>query len=126
MSVGAAIKQIIWLLYISNEPMYPSGSIMICAFNTIFDSINSLLTTAYLPYQYLPQQLYVGQACFWMGILVELISELQRKSFKDDLANKGKPYAGGLFSLARSVNYGGYTLWRGGYVSNALPFGVEC
>ena len=106
--------------------MYPSGSIMICAFNTIFDSINSLLTTAYLPYQYLPQQLYVGQACFWMGILVELISELQRKSFKDDLANKGKPYAGGLFSLARSVNYGGYTLWRGGYVSNALPFGVEC
>ena len=56
------------------------------------------------------------------GILLELVSELQRKRFKDDPANKGKPYAGGLFSLARSINYGGYTLWRGGYVSQ---YGVQ-
>lgn len=56
------------------------------------------------------------------GILLELVSELQRKRFKDDPANKGKPYAGGLFSLARSINYGGYTLWRGGYLSHFRPW----
>jgi steroid 5-alpha reductase family enzyme len=51
---------------------------------------------------------------FSVGILTELISELQRKKFKDNAANKGKVYSGGLFSLARHINYGGYTLWRTG------------
>ncbi len=119
MSIGSALKQIIWILYISNEPMYPGGASMICAFNTVFNSINSLLATASLPHQYLPQQVYLGGAMYLVGIFLELVSELQRKRFKDDPANKGKPYAGGLFSLARSINYGGYTLWRGGYVSRS-------
>ena len=118
MSIGSALKQIIWILYISNEPMYAGGATIICAFNTVFNAINSLLATANLPYQYLPQQMYLGGALYMVGILMELVSELQRKRFKDDPANKGKPYAGGLFGLARSINYGGYTLWRGGYVSH--------
>ncbi|CAF3596345.1 unnamed protein product [Rotaria sp. Silwood1] len=32
----------------------------------------------------------------------------------DNPINKGKNYSGGLFSLARHINYGGYTLWRTG------------
>ena len=51
---------------------------------------------------------------FSVGLLTELISEVQRKRFKDNPANKGKNYTGGLFSLARHINYGGYTLWRTG------------
>ena len=121
MSIGSALKQIIWILYISNEPMSPTLASMICAFNTVFNSINSLLATANLPYQYVPKQTYFGGALCVVGILLELVSELQRKRFKDDPANKGKPYAGGLFSLARSINYGGYTLWRSGYVSHCSP-----
>ena len=126
MSIGSALKQIIWILYVSNEAMYPASSLMICAFNTLFNSINSMLATADLPYQYRPQQIYVGGALFAIGILTELVSELQRKRFKDDPTNKGKAYSGGLFSLARSINYGGYTLWRGGYVSGGLPFDARC
>jgi steroid 5-alpha reductase family enzyme len=45
---------------------------------------------------------------------MELVSEIQRKFFKDRPENKGKPHGGGLFGLATNVNYGGYTLWRAG------------
>lgn len=55
-----------------------------------------------------------------LGIVIETISELQRKSFKADPKNKGKPYSGGLFSLARHINYSGYALWR---PANALAAG---
>ena len=126
LSIGSAIKQITWILYISNEPMYAGGASMICAFNTFFNSINSMLATPDLPYQCFPQQVYLGAALYGVGIMLELASELQRKRFKDDPVNKGKPYAGGLFGLARSINYGGYTLWRGGYVGDTLAFDNKC
>lgn len=50
-----------------------------------------------------------------VGIFLETVSEIQRKQFKDRPESKGKAYTGGLFGLARHINYGGYTLWRGGY-----------
>ncbi|KAI8213167.1 hypothetical protein K4K53_011466, partial [Colletotrichum sp. SAR 10_77] len=56
-----------------------------------------------------------GLAFYLIGILTEAASETQRMIFKKDPANKGKPYAGGLFSLARHINYGGYTIWRTAY-----------
>ena len=115
MSLGSALKHIIWIAYISNEAMYPGGAAIICAFNTVFNSINSILATTDLSSQVFPGQLYLGAALYVTGILVELVSELQRKWFKDDPKNQGKPYGGGLFGWARSINYGGYTLWRGGY-----------
>lgn len=59
--------------------------------------------------------MYIGAAMFVIGILVEPIAEVQRKQFKDDPKNQGKPYAGGLFGLARSINYGAYTIWRAGF-----------
>ncbi|KAJ5742481.1 uncharacterized protein N7511_011500 [Penicillium nucicola] len=55
----------------------------------------------------------VGATAYAIGIVSELASELQRQKFKKDPANKGKPYGGGLFSLATNINYGAYTLWRG-------------
>lgn len=115
MSIGSAVKQIFWILYLSKEPMYPQGSLFICAFNTLFNTANSLLFTLQPPAQWYPWQIYIGAAFYASGILIETISEIQRKAFKDAKGNEGKPYSGGLFSLARSINYGGYTLWRGGY-----------
>ena len=117
MSAGSAIKQIYWLLFLSFEPMYPFNSIFIAGFNTMSNSLNTLLFTANLPYmlQQYPEQIYIGAGLYFVGILIETVAEIQRRSFKDDPRNKGKPYSGGLFSLARSINYGGYTLWRGGF-----------
>lgn len=57
----------------------------------------------------------IGVGAYLIGISTELLSELQRQRFKKDPANKGKPYGGGLFSLATNINYGAYTLWRGGF-----------
>jgi hypothetical protein len=71
----------------------------------------------------------VGLAAYALGLSVEAISEFQRKAFKQDPKNKGKPYGGGLFSLATNVNYGAYTIWRaayaltcGGFVWGATTF----
>ena len=50
-----------------------------------------------------------------VGIMTELVAEIQRKRFKADPNNKGKVYTGGLWQFARHINYGGYTLWRAGY-----------
>ena len=96
--------------------MYVPGAVGIALFNTVNNSINTLLFTiaasnpTYIP----PYSIYIGAILYTVGILVEPISEVQRKMFKDKPDNKGKPYAGGLFSLARNINYGGYTLWRSG------------
>jgi protein-S-isoprenylcysteine O-methyltransferase Ste14 len=56
------------------------------------------------------------------GILLVLLgsalntgSELQRKRFKDDPANRGRLFTGGLFRLARHVNFFGDTLWALGW-----------
>jgi len=52
---------------------------------------------------------------YLLGSALGLISKIQRKNFKDNPRNSGKPYTGGLFSLARHINYGGYTLMRSAY-----------
>jgi steroid 5-alpha reductase family enzyme len=50
-----------------------------------------------------------------LGMAAEAVSEVQRSNFKADPKNSGKPYTGGLFGLARHVNYGGYAVMRAGY-----------
>ena len=117
MSVGSAIKQIYWLLFLSFEPMYPFNSLFIAGFNTVSNSLNTLLFTANLPYmlQQYPHQIFIGTGLYTVGMVIETVAEIQRRRFKDNTRNEGKLYSGGLFSLARSINYGGYTLWRGGF-----------
>lgn len=103
--------------------------------NTVFNSINVFLASsagASLASELLLSDASVMQefsrshileaavAIYIFGILIETISELQRKSFKSKAENKGNPYSGGLFSLARHINYGGYALWRG---ANAMAAG---
>ncbi|MGE0430906.1 MAG: DUF1295 domain-containing protein [Planctomycetota bacterium] len=54
-------------------------------------------------------------ALFALGSFLNTGSELQRKRFKDDPANKGKLYTGGLFRFARHINYFGDTCWAFGW-----------
>jgi protein-S-isoprenylcysteine O-methyltransferase Ste14 len=119
MSVAAAARQIFWILVTSKEKMTSLAAIVISAFNAVNNSLNTLLftLTAVNPtYTALPSwNMYIGFALFTTGILIEPIAEVQRKGFKDDPKNEGKPYSGGLFGLARSINYGAYTIWRSGF-----------
>lgn len=117
MSVVAAAKQIFWILTTSKEKMSAPSAVIISIFNTANNMVNTLLFSlaAVNPTYSSPWNMYVGLALFTVGILVEPIAEVQRKRFKDDARNAGKPYSGGLFGLARSINYGAYTIWRTGF-----------
>jgi protein-S-isoprenylcysteine O-methyltransferase Ste14 len=53
----------------------------------------------------------IGIALFVLGSFLNTGSEIQRYFFKQDPAHKGVLYTGGLFSLARHINYFGDCLW---------------
>lgn len=129
MAFGSSLKQILNILVVGEQEMSPSSAIVIALFNTACNSLNTILSiwpvTAQAPgpvsfFGILQHPLLLASVGFYMaGILVEMVSELQRRSFKKDPANKGKPYAGGLFSTARHINYGAYTIWRAAYAFTA-------
>lgn len=114
MAAACALKQIINITYILEVKVPVPASVMIGIYNTILNSLAALSSLVYPPSYELGPVQYVGISLFTVGLLTELVSELQRKAFKDNPANQGKLYTGGLFSLARHINYGGYTLWRTG------------
>ena len=121
MSVGSTLKQDYWILSLSNEAMPPASATIISVFNSLINSLNSLFfisakTSASANGEHFPQTpLLVGSALYAVGIVTETASEIQRKRFKRNPANKGKVCDRGLWALARHINYGGYTLWRTGY-----------
>ena len=114
MAASCAIKQIINMIFISEEQLLTSAAITISIFNTVSNGLASFSALLYGPSTSLDTLQYVGIGLFGVGLLTEFVSEVQRKQFKDNPANKGKNYTGGLFSLARHINYGGYTIWRTG------------
>ncbi|KAF2702822.1 hypothetical protein K504DRAFT_474397 [Pleomassaria siparia CBS 279.74] len=120
MTVGCAVKQNIWVTALSGEPMNVRNAAIVGIFNTVWNSINDYLflltvTSASKESSFPQTPLIVGSVLYTTGILAEVISEVQRKRFKADAKNKGKVYTGGLWSMARHINYGGYTLWRAGF-----------
>lgn len=130
LAIGASFKHVIWKIAIGEQEMKPAAALAISTFNTIFSTACTLLSAWALssaaptdlpPSASVPEVLLsspsvlVGTVLFSTGIATELYSEIQRKSFKAKPENKGKPYGGGLWSLATHINYGGYTLWRTGY-----------
>lgn len=129
MAAGGSIKQTYWLLAVSQEEMPPTTAVVISALNTVFNSLNSFLCIYSLTsvargesfhedgFSSLP--LTIGGTMYLTGIFLEAFSEIQRTHFKQDPNNKGKPFTGGLFSLAGHINYGGITLWRAGYAMAA-------
>jgi len=122
MATGSSLKQIYWLVGISEYRFDVGPALMVVGYNTVFNSLNNLLftTTAFSASlsgnETFPQTpLIVGSIMFVVGILTEAIAEYQRMRFKMDPKNKGKPYTGGLWQYARHINYTGYSLWRAGY-----------
>ncbi|TEA22720.1 Delta(14)-sterol reductase [Colletotrichum sidae] len=125
MSVGSFAKQAWWLVGTSEEDFPPSAAVAVSFYNTLVNSANSLLllaastsvlNSAYdFPGTKLPYQVVVGSVMFAVGMFLETASEWQRKQFKSRPENKGKVMRGGLWKLARHINYGGYALWRAGY-----------
>jgi len=131
MAAGSSIKQIYWILGTSEEEFPPGAALSVVAYNTIFNSINSLAFTTTLASASLssnetfPQTpLLVGCALYIAGIFTEAIAETQRRNFKQDPKNKGKVYSGGLWSIARHINYTGYSLWRAGYTLACSGWGA--
>ncbi|KAJ5904841.1 uncharacterized protein N7473_001757 [Penicillium subrubescens] len=125
MALGSSVKQILNILLVLEQEMSPLSAVAIALFNTICNSLNALLSvwavTSQAPgpdsfLEILQNPLLLAGVGFYVvGIVVEAASELQRTAFKKDSNNKGKPYAGGLFSTATHINYGGYTIWRAAY-----------
>ncbi|KKK20619.1 hypothetical protein ARAM_000187 [Aspergillus rambellii] len=136
LSFGSTLKQLATIVLITEQAFPVSTALFVPAFNTLCNSANTLLSLWALASP-APESdsimdilqkpvLVIGLGLYVIGILTEAVSEFQRKSFKQDPANKGKPYGGGLFSLATNINYGGYTLWRAGYalVAGGWPWGI--
>jgi hypothetical protein len=141
MALGSSIKHITWVLFVNELAMPVGNSFMIAAFNTVMNTLNTVLSVWALTSLAQPPAAtldgyfkallsnpasMLGVALYTIGILTEMISEFQRKKFKADPKNKGKPYGGGLFAWATNINYGGYTLWRVGYAMfcAGVPWGV--
>ena len=140
MATGSAVKQIIHMVFVSEQEMPTGSAIAIPLFNTIFNTLNTLFAiwTVTSPITSSNAQvttvetlatnplIAIGATAYFIGIIAEAVSEFQRKAFKANPANKGQPYAGGLFSLARNINYGAYTVWRAGYAlaSGGLSLGA--
>lgn len=128
MATGSTLKQIFWLTYLSQEEFPPGAAAAVSFYNTLINSVNSLLfvcaaTTSWLSYgprvvvlgTELPLSVVLGSIAYVAGMTIETVSEYQRLKFKEDPKNQGKVCKVGLWSLARHVNYLGYALWRGGY-----------
>jgi protein-S-isoprenylcysteine O-methyltransferase Ste14 len=113
MTSVCAIKHIINVSYIMEVKISLFVAVIAPISATVFSPLATLSSLYFSPS--ITTQ-YIGISLFLVGISVELISELQRKRFKDNSANKGRNYMGGLFSLARHINYGSYAVWRTGLV----------
>ena len=142
LSLGSSVKQIVHMVFVYEQSMGVGSGFAIGLFNTAFNTVNTLLSlwvvtspvasgldSTNLVSTLLSPPIAVGLAAYGIGLSVESISEFQRKAFKQDPKNKGKPYGGGLFSLATNINYGAYTIWRaayaltcGGFVWGATTF----
>lgn len=128
LAAGSSIKQIYWKVFVGDTVMPSSFAGIVSVYNTVLNSFNTLLAlwavTSQQPIDQsslkafitsAPPALQAGVALYAVGLFTEWYCEVQRKNFKSDPKNEGKPYSGGLFGLARNINYGGYTLWRSGY-----------
>ncbi|EXL90861.1 hypothetical protein NOF04DRAFT_19414 [Fusarium oxysporum II5] len=131
MALGSSLKQILTMLIVSEQDTPPASAFLIALFNTMFNSLNTLFSvwdvTSQSPVTILRSPpMLLGISIYAVGISAEMTSELQRTIFKKNPNNKGKPYSGDLFSLARHINYGAYTLWRASYAytSAGWPWGL--
>lgn len=118
-------RHIFWKLHTGEQVFTPGFAVLVSIFNTVNNALNvgaalwsgtSMAPEAGEGVLSSPTRV-LGLALFSIGSFIETYSELGRKSFKADPKNEGKLYTGGLFGLARHVNFGGYLLWRTGFAT---------
>ncbi|PYI08109.1 hypothetical protein BO78DRAFT_340193, partial [Aspergillus sclerotiicarbonarius CBS 121057] len=141
LALGSSVKQIATMLFVSEQETTVESAALIAFFNTILNTLNTVLSVWSLTSQapaaastnladfvLAHPAMIFGLSAYIVGILTEAVSEFQRRAFKQDPTNKGKPYSGGIFSLATNINYGGYTVWRAAYgmVTGGWPWAVAC
>ena len=108
-----ACRQIYWLLFFATGSFPPPIAAVIGVMIPAKFLLLSLAASA-APFGSAADA--AGLLLFLTGMAVETVSEAQRKAFKDDPRNAGRPYGGGLFSLARHINYFGDAVAYAGYV----------
>lgn len=131
---GSSIRHIFWKLYTSEQVVTPSFAVTVGVFNTVNNSINTLMSiwslTSMAPgpgEAVLASPIRIlGMVLFLLGTSVETFAERGRSAFKAYPKNKGKLYTGGFFGLARHVNFGSYLLWRSGLATfcGGLTYGA--
>lgn len=143
LAAASSIKHVYWLFRIGETEMRPTESVVIGLFNSLFNSLNSIfwsiaplapllpsaasslltnlgiLSPAPRDLTSLSPTFFLGTAMAIGGLVLETASEIQRRNFKARPENKGKPFTGGLFGVARHINYGAYCIWRSGYATAA-------
>jgi hypothetical protein len=135
MVLTASARHVFWQLFISEQVMPPSFALIACTFNTVMNASNvgmslwGLASNAPVVQNSILWGSWtraLGLGMFCLGSFVETFADLQRKMFKDQPANKGKVYMGGLFGKARHINFGGYLIWRAGFAifGGGLPWGT--
>ncbi|KAI9004445.1 hypothetical protein DFJ74DRAFT_713179 [Hyaloraphidium curvatum] len=108
----SAARQVFWVWYLLVTKFTVGDAIGVSVFNTVVDSTNALLALR-TPAPWGPlDNLAVG--LFVAGSVGETMSEVLRHWWKQDKANAGKPYTGGLFAYSTNFNYFSYAIWRSG------------
>lgn len=132
MAAGQAAKQIVWLVFVSEEEFPVMSAVFVVLYNAVLNSADALLllaaatsSTRALPWipvrrwlfggGRVPVVMLLGGALFWAGLGLELVAELQRKAFKSAAQNRGKVCRVGIWAYVQHPNYGGYMLWRAGH-----------
>lgn len=129
--VLSAFKHMFWVWNLLEVPITLPTAILLCFINYFFDTVNSLLylypdTTPTNHDETITRTMLLGGVVFCLGSAVEVFAEIQRRRFKRNRVNKGKPFTRGLFGWARHINYTGFALYRLGAttLSGGLLAGV--
>ena len=125
MGVGSAARQTYWLQALKGEQTlstvfssYTVEAVCSTAGSLLF--LCAATSSAVGPTFYsttLPQSMVAGSVLYIVGIILEAVSEYQRKKCRDiDPASQDEPVCTGLWSWARHINHGGWVLWRAGWL----------
>jgi len=126
LAMGSAVtaKKLHWLTVATNEEMSYCSVGIVSASLTGSLGLGALLFTTEACSASLasgglfPQMPFlVGTALFAVGLGLQVVSELQRRTFKKKPENRGKLYTGGLFRFSRHINHLGFVLWQAGYAT---------
>eukprot|EP00568_Trieres_chinensis_P011783 CAMPEP_0183305978 /NCGR_PEP_ID=MMETSP0160_2-20130417/10544_1 /TAXON_ID=2839 ORGANISM="Odontella Sinensis, Strain Grunow 1884" /NCGR_SAMPLE_ID=MMETSP0160_2 /ASSEMBLY_ACC=CAM_ASM_000250 /LENGTH=172 /DNA_ID=CAMNT_0025469271 /DNA_START=375 /DNA_END=893 /DNA_ORIENTATION=+ len=113
-----ALKHSVWVCVIMRERWTWDLAIGVAVVNNWFDWTHAqcLLHRRGIPSDTVGEQVItmLGAVMVVVGLTLELRSEWQRATFKNDPRNDGKLFTGGCFRNAQHINYLGYIIWRTG------------